>query len=173
MCSQPSAPSGRPGGSGGGSRPVPQPASRAVGTGAAAAPANAATRLSCKPRNHHIRSSAAASRSYSLRSTLVAAERAVVARLRQDVAPVEHHREQRAHALDAIDLLARQRLVALVLGEGDEEFGVLGVGGEDEVAREVIGRRDRRATGGDGENVVPESDAVFGPQMVLQRAERL
>ena len=40
-----------------------------------------------------------------------------------DVAPIEHHREQRAHPLDPVDRPTRQRAVAIVLGKGDEEIG--------------------------------------------------
>ena len=44
-----------------------------------------------------------------------------------DRAAVEHQRQQRAHALDTIDHGAGQRLVAIVLGEGDEEIRVLAI----------------------------------------------
>ena len=48
-------------------------------------------------------------------------------RLGDELAPVEHDGEKRPHALDPVDLLAGQRFVAIILGEGDEEIGVLAV----------------------------------------------
>src|SRR5262249_34823049 len=88
-------------------------------------------------------------------------------------AVVEHDREQHAHALHAIDLAAGERLLAIVLGEGDEEIGAGAVAREDEVRREIERGGDRRSADRDLEIVVHVIVAEFSAQIVLEAAYRL
>jgi hypothetical protein len=72
--------------------------------------------------------------------------------------------------LDAIALFAGQRFVAIILGEGDEEIGVIAIGRIDEIGRELIGGGARRAAHGNGEIVIDEIGAILRLQMLLQAA---
>src|SRR5258708_38684530 len=159
------------------SPPVPQPASS---TGPAAiAPSRcrkAERRFAWLPWNHHISSSTAFSLSYSLRSKIgpfcasLRAGRAAPPRrgrkrrphrLGDELAPVEHDGEKRPQAFDPIDLLAGQRFVAIILGEGDEEIRAAAVVGWDEVRREEIIGRDRWAADREGEFAVHEIEPIL------------
>ena len=93
--------------------------------------------------------------------------------MREPLAPIDHQRQQRAEAFDAVDHLAGHRLVAIVLGEGDEELRLVAVGGVDEVLREIISGRSRRPAYRDGEVVGHELGTVFGAQIILQALHRL
>src|SRR5262249_1589895 len=85
--------------------------------------------------------------------------------LGNDLAPVKYDRQQRAHAFDRIDRLAGQRSVAVVLGEGDKEIGLILSVHEPEIRREKVDSRDRRSAESNRELALLEIGAVLSLQV--------
>src|SRR5437870_5673364 len=85
-----------------------------------------------------------------------------------NVAPIEHDREQRAHPLDLVNRPSRQRTVAIVLGKGDEELGLVLPMQEPEIVGEIIARRNGRPAYRHSELALLEIGAVLTAQIIFE-----
>src|SRR5262249_11819303 len=89
------------------------------------------------------------------------------------VAPIEHNRQQRAHALDLVDGSARQRAVAIILGKCDKKIGPRWLTSEAKVRWKVVTGRDRRTAYRHREFALLEIRAVDRTQVILKPLNRL